>query len=54
MMSRATRRLGGAMVAAVSTIVLLNEIERGDGKLAASRALVLASGLAAMLAPGPK
>ena len=54
MMRRATRRIGGAMVAAVSTIVLLNELDRGDGRLAASRALVLASGLAAFLAPGEK
>ncbi len=54
MMMRATRRIGGALVAAVSTVVLLNELGRGDTKLAASRALVLASGVAAFVAPGSK
>lgn len=52
MVPRSTRRLGGALVAAVSATVLLSELEQGDTKLAASRALVLLSGLAALIAPG--
>ena len=52
MVPRSTRRLGGALVAAVSAIVLLSELERGDTKLAASRGLVLLSGLSAMIMPG--
>lgn len=54
MVPRATRRIGGAMVAAVSAIVLLSELEQGDAKLAASRGLVLLAGLSAMIAPGPR
>ena len=46
-----TRRLGGAIVAAVSTAVIVSEIQRGDAKLAAPRGLVLLGGLVAMLAP---
>ena len=53
MVPRSTRRLGGALVAAVSAAVLLSELSDGETKLAASRALVLLGGLAAMFAPGP-
>lgn len=52
MVPRMTRRIGGALVAAVSATVLLSELERGDAKLAGPRSLVLLSGLAAMIAPG--
>ena len=52
MAPRATRRLGGALVAAASGVVLNSELRRGDGKLAATRALVLLAGLSAALAPG--
>ena len=48
MVPRSTRRIGGAIVAAVSFMVLAAEIRRGDTKLAASRALVLTTGLAAL------
>ena len=50
--SRATRRLGGAIVAAASGVVLSSELRRGDGKLAFARALVLVAGLCALAAPG--
>ena len=50
MVPRATRRLGGAIVAAVSLVVLAAELRRGDAKLAAPRALVLGAGLAALFA----
>ena len=49
MMPGPTQRLGGAVVAAVSTIVLASELRQGDGKLAASRAGVLLAGLVALL-----
>lgn len=52
MIPRATRRLGGAMVAAASAAVLNSEVRGGDMKLAGARALVLLTGLSAMLAPG--
>ena len=52
MIPRATRRIGGAIVAAVSAAVLLSELEEGDAKLAGPRSLVLLSGLAALIAPG--
>ena len=52
MVPRSTRRIGGAMVAAVSALVLLSEVREGDAKLAAPRALVLLSALGAMIAPG--
>ncbi|WP_158747478.1 DoxX family protein [Acidisphaera sp. L21] len=45
MIPPATRRLGGAIVAAVSTVVIASELQRGDSKLAAPRALVLLGGL---------
>ena len=51
MMPKATRRLGGAIVAAVSFVVLAAEMRRGDTKLAVPRALVMASGLAALFTP---
>ena len=41
-------------MAAVSAVVLLSEINEGDGKLAASRGAVLVAGLAAAFAPGEK
>ena len=52
MVPRATRRIGGAVVALVSALVLTSELRRGDSKLAASRGLVLLAGLSALLAPG--
>ena len=52
MVPRSTRRIGGAMVAAVSALVLLSELREGDTKLAASRSLVLLSALGALVAPG--
>lgn len=54
MVPRGTRRIGGAIVAAVSAFVLFSEISKGDGKLAASRGAVLVTGLFALLAPGHK
>ena len=54
MVPRSTRRIGGALLAAVSVITLLSELKAGDTKLAASRALVLAGALGAVLRPGPK
>ena len=52
MVPRSTRRLGGAIVAAVSAMVLVSELAEGDVQLAGARSLVLCAGLAAMLAPG--
>ena len=52
MIPRATRRLGGAVVAAASAAVLNSELRDGDTKLAGARALVLLAGLSAMLVPG--
>ena len=52
MVPRATRRLGGAIVAAASAAVLNSELRDGDTKLAGARALVLLAGLSAILAPG--
>ncbi len=51
MTAPATRRVGGALVAASSAAVLASELQRNDGKLAAARALVLLAGLAALCAP---
>ncbi len=50
MMPRATRRLGGALVAIASTAILASELTHRDAKLAAPRGLVLLSGLFALLA----
>jgi hypothetical protein len=50
-MSRRTRRLGGAMVALGSLAVLSSELRQGDAKLAVPRALVLLAAVAAMAAP---
>ncbi len=52
MMPRGTRRVGGAIVAAISAFVLASEMNRGNSKLAASRAAVLGVGLLALFAPG--
>ena len=52
MMPRSTRRIGGAIVAVVSALVLSSELSRGDNKMAASRAAVLGTGLLALFAPG--
>ena len=52
MIPRATRRLGGALVTAVSAAVLNSEFRDSDTRLAGARALVLLIGLGAMLAPG--
>lgn len=47
MVSPATRRLGGALVAAASAAVLASELDQGDTKLAIPRAVVLMIGLVA-------
>ena len=52
MVPRSTRRLGGALVAATSAVVLSSEIKQGDNRLAVYRGAVLLAGLAALLAPG--
>lgn len=52
MVPRATRRLGGALVAAVSAAVLASELRNEDTRLAAYRGAVLLAGLGALLAPG--
>lgn len=52
MIPRTTRRLGGAIVAAVSSSVIVSEIRHGETKLAIPRGLVLVAGLVAMLTPG--
>lgn len=49
---RQTRRLGAAIVCAASTTVLIAEISKGDGRLAASRAGVLLAALGVLVAPG--
>ncbi len=48
MIPPATRRMGGALVAVASAVVLASELRHGDGKLAASRGLVLLAGLLAL------
>ncbi len=50
-MSRRTRRLGGAMVALGSLAVLSSELRQGRAGLAAPRALVLLAAVAAVAAP---
>ena len=52
MVPRGTRRIGGAIVAAISALVLSSELSKGNTKMAASRAAVLATGLLALVAPG--
>ncbi len=52
MAPRLTRRLGGALVAAASAMVLGSELRDGETKLAGPRALVLLAGLSALVAPG--
>ena len=52
MIPRATRRLGGALVAVASAVVLHSELQDDQTSLAAPRALVLLTGLSALLAPG--
>ena len=52
MVPRSTRRIGGAIVAAVSAVVLISELSEGNTKLAASRGVVLFGALAALLSPG--
>ncbi len=52
MVLKPTRRLGGAIVFAASTTMLLAEIKRGDPKLAAPRGAVLLAALGAVLLPG--
>jgi hypothetical protein len=49
---RATRRLGGAVLAGASAALLVSEMRHGDAKLAAPRGLILLTALAALLAPG--
>ncbi len=52
MVPRATRRIGGAIVATVSALVIISELAEGDMKLAGPRGIVLLSALAAVVAPG--
>jgi hypothetical protein len=52
MTTRATRRLGGALVTATSATLLISELRHGDENLAVARGLVLLTGLAALFAPG--
>jgi len=52
MMPRSTRRIGGALVAATSAVVLASEIRHGDAKLAMPRGLVLLAAIAALAIPG--
>ena len=52
MVPRSTRRIGGAIVAAVSAVIIISEVSEGDMKLAGPRGLVLLSALAAMMTPG--
>ena len=49
-----TRRLGGALLAAVSAAVLMSEVNGNQPKLAAPRAALLLAGLAALLSPRRK
>ena len=49
---RSTRRLGAAMVAAVSGLVVVSELREGDMKLAGPRGAILLASVAALLAPG--
>lgn len=51
MIPATTRRIGGALVTAVSSAIIISEIRNGDTKLAIPRGLVLVVGLFAMLAP---
>jgi hypothetical protein len=51
MIPAATRRLGGAIVVAVSGAVIASEIKSGEPKLACPRSLVLMAGLFALFAP---
>jgi hypothetical protein len=52
MIPRFTRQLGAGVVIAASASVLLAELGKGEVKLAASRAGVLATALAALVVPG--
>ena len=52
MIPRATRRLGGALVAVASAVVLQSELRGAQPSLAGPRALVLLTGLGALVAPG--
>ena len=52
MATRANRRLGGAVVAGASSVMLSREIRAGDTNLALARGMVMLVGLAALLAPG--
>jgi hypothetical protein len=52
MMVPQTRRLGGLMVTAASAALLLSETRHREAKLALPRALMLAAGVMALLAPG--
>jgi hypothetical protein len=51
MTARPTRRLGAAVVLAASAAVLLAELEKGDFKLAVSRAGVLLAALGGVIIP---
>ncbi len=54
MAGRATRRLGGALVAGASAAMLTSEMRHGDSGLAASRGLVLLAAVSALLLPGKR
>ena len=51
MIAPGTRRLGGAVVAGVSALLLGSEVRHGDPKLAVPRGMVLLAGLLALLTP---
>ena len=54
MIARPTRRLGGALVAGVSVLLLGSEMRHGDPKLAVPRGMVLLAGLLAVVTPGKR
>ncbi len=49
---RRTRRVGAAMLAGASAVVLASEIERSRTKLAGPRGVLLVAALIALVAPG--
>ena len=51
MVLRSTRRLGGAVVAGVSALLLASEVQAGATELAVPRGLVLLAGLLALFSP---
>lgn len=52
MVPRSTRRLGGALAALASTVILASEVRHSAARLALPRGLVLFAALSACLRPG--